>query len=145
MLKAVIDSNILFSALIYPGTNRHLILQFPGVLLFPSFIYEEIKKHQHELMVKSGMNPNDFQLLLQLLLQNMEIVPATMLMPFLEESRAIMRTIDPNDDVFIACALAHPNSIVWSNDKALKKQTIVRVCNTAEILQMIHNIFSEPA
>lgn len=144
MLKVVIDSNILFSALIRNGTNRQLILEFPGELLFSSFIYDEAKKYQHELMAKSGMNPNEFQLLFQFLLQRMTIVDAEKIKPFQKQAKTIVKDIDPNDDVFIACALAHPNSILWSNDKALKRQSIVRVCDTAELLTLLHHTFMEP-
>lgn len=45
-MKIIIDSNILFSALIKNSTTRKLILEHDGYFLFPSFIIEEMEKHK---------------------------------------------------------------------------------------------------
>jgi len=35
--------------------------------------------------------------------------------------------------VFIACVLAYPDSILWTNDKNLKKIEEINIMNTSEI------------
>jgi len=48
-----------------------------------------------------------------------------------------VKDIDPDDAVFVACILAHPNSILWSDDKKLKKLKNITVRNTQEIMHTL--------
>jgi len=58
-LNIVIDSNVLFSALIKDSLTRKMILLSTGTFLFPSFIFDELEKHKGELEEKSGMEKNN--------------------------------------------------------------------------------------
>lgn len=49
-MNIVIDSNIIFSALIKDSIKRSLILRYEGSFLFPSFIFEELEKYKSYLM-----------------------------------------------------------------------------------------------
>ena len=51
-MRIVIDSNILFSALVKDALTRKLILEYKESFLFPSFIFEELEKHKDELRRK---------------------------------------------------------------------------------------------
>ena len=136
-MRIIIDSNVLFSALIKDSTTRKIILEYAGLFLFPEFIFEEMEKHKRELFRKSGMPENDFNRLLQMLLQKVVIVPNEFLKPYRTEALEIIRDIDPDDVLFMACVLAYPNSILWSDDKNLKTQTRVKVLNTQEIMKIL--------
>jgi len=135
-VKAVIDSNILFSALIRDSTTRRLILEYDDQFLFPSFIFEEMEKHKTELLEKSEMTSEEFNRLLQLFLMKVIIVPKEMLIQHKEEAFAIVKDIDPDDATFVACALAYPGSIILSDDKRLKLQTRVKIINTREFIEL---------
>ena len=54
-MRIVIDSNILFSALIRNSKTRKLILEYEGFFLFPNYIFSEMQRHKYELIAKSGM------------------------------------------------------------------------------------------
>ncbi|HIH37705.1 PIN domain-containing protein [Candidatus Woesearchaeota archaeon] len=136
-MKIVVDSNVIFSALIRDSTTRRQILECDNMLLFPVYIFEELEKHKDELMSKSRMEKEDFDALLHLLLSKMIIVPTTSLKPHKEEAVSIIRNIDMDDAVFIACALAYPGSIIWSDDKKLKLQQRIRVFNSSEIKEVL--------
>ena len=75
----------------------------------------------------------DFDKLLTLILRKVLIVPSSTLLPFKTQALRIIKGIDSDDAVFIACALAYPDSIIWSDDKMLKKQDKVKIVNTNEI------------
>jgi len=45
-MNIVLDSNILFSALLKDSTTRKIILTHEGFFLFPSFIFIEMEKHR---------------------------------------------------------------------------------------------------
>jgi len=52
-MKFVLDTNILFSALIKDGQTRQLILNYDDLFLCPSYVLEEMEEHLSELVSKS--------------------------------------------------------------------------------------------
>ena len=80
-MNIIIDSNVLFSALIKDSITRRIILEYNGFFLFPSFIFEEMDKHKEILLKKSEMNAKDFNLLLTILLRKVMIIPTEVLFP----------------------------------------------------------------
>ena len=53
-MNIILDSNVLFSALIKDSATRKIILKHEEAFLFPEFIFEEMEKHKEELLQKSG-------------------------------------------------------------------------------------------
>ena len=72
-----------------------------------------------------------------MLLQKVSIVPNEVLIPYRKEAYEAVKGIDPDDAIFIACMLAYPNSILWSDDKKLKKLKQTTVLNTKEIIDIL--------
>ncbi len=83
------------------------------------------------------MSADEFNRLLALILGKVIIVPSEMLEPYRQEAHEIVKNIDVNDVLFIACALAYKGSIIWSNDSNLKKQSLIKVINTAEAMELL--------
>lgn len=129
---------MLFSALIKDSITRRIILDYEGHFLFPSFIFEELEKHKGELLKKSKMNSRDFDLLLSLLLRKVMIVPTEVLFPYKKEAFEIIKEIDKDDTIFIACALNYHDSIIWTDDKKLKQQSKIRIINTSEMYSILY-------
>jgi predicted nucleic acid-binding protein len=138
-MRIVLDSNILFSALIKDARTRKIILEYNDFFLFPSYIFIEMEKYKREIMKKSALNNEEFNKLLHLLLEKVMIIPDEVLLAYKKKAIEIVNDIDPNDVLFVAAALAYPNSIIWSNDKKIKKQVKVKVLNTQEILEVIYD------
>ncbi|MBI2110045.1 putative toxin-antitoxin system toxin component, PIN family [Candidatus Woesearchaeota archaeon] len=136
-MQVVLDTNILFSALIRDSKTRKLILEYEGIFLFPEYIFEEAKKHKDEIFRKSRMSADEFNELLALILRKVNIVPSEVLEPHRQEAYLIVKDIDINDALFVACALAYKGSIIWSNDADLKKQSRIRVINTMEAMKLL--------
>ena len=136
-MHVVLDTNILFSALIKDSTTRKLILEYEGMFLFPEYIFEEAEKHKDEILQKSEMDADEFNKLLALILRKVIIVPSEVLEPYRQEAYELVKNIDVNDTLFIACALACHGSIIWSSDVRLKKQSRIKVINTAEAMELL--------
>jgi predicted nucleic acid-binding protein len=117
-----------------------MILLYTGTFLFPSFIFDELEKHKEELVRKSGMDVRQFETLLAILLRKVQIVPADTLRPYKKKAYDAMKDIDPDDALFIACALAYPRSILWSDDKKLRQQSIVMIINTMEMYNLFYGV-----
>jgi predicted nucleic acid-binding protein len=58
---------------------------------------------------------------------------------YLERAEEIMKEIDLDDAPFIALALSFPNDGIWSNDKDLDGQSVVRVWKTHELYELLQN------
>ena len=54
--------------------------------------------------------------------------------PFVYEALKIIGEIDEEDSLFIACALAYSDSIIWSDDKHFKQQDKVGVYTTKKLI-----------
>lgn len=135
-MKIVLDSNILFSTLIKESKTRRIVLEYEGLFLFPQYIFEEMEEHMDELLQKSKLPKQDFNALLSILLKKVAIVPNEVLLPHKKKALDIVKNIDKDDVLFIACALAYSDSVIWSNDKRLKNQKIIRILNTDEIANL---------
>ena len=72
-----------------------------------------------------------------LLLENISILPAQTIRPYLKEAERIIGDIDSNDIPFVALALAVDNDGIWSNDKHFKKGKKLKIWKTPELLAHI--------
>ena len=65
----IIDSNIFISALVKEGITRKLITQSKEWLIIPEYLFHEIRNHEEEIILKSGINKREYELLLRVLLK----------------------------------------------------------------------------
>lgn len=126
----VIDSNILFSALVGNSLTRKIIYEMDENLVFPELIFEELRRNRLDLVKKSKLNEEEFDETLRLILKYVRIIPTALLTPYKKEAWNLIREHSPEDVIFLACALTFDNALLWSNDKKLKRQTKVKVLNT---------------
>jgi len=134
----VMDSNVVFSFFIKDSFTREIVVNYDGKFLLSEFVFTELLKYESLILKKSGMSESDFDDLLLLLLSKCVVVSYSEIVPFIREAVSVVCDIDIDDIPFVACALACPGSIIWSNDKALKKIQEVKVCNTEEIVSLMH-------
>jgi len=136
-MKLVLDSNIIFSALIKKSTTRNIILSDVFELHAPEYIFSEITKHKELLLKKSKMNEEELDVLLLLLQKHIRLVPKEKYnenMVALAED--ILKDIDITDSPFLALAMAL-NCSIWSNDGHFKQQDRVEVHTTKELIKTI--------
>ena len=137
--EIVVDANVIVSALIKNSAARELLLKDKTPKLFtPDFIEEELFKHSCEFAEKLNVEENDIKIILNEIFETAEI----RVMPFQEYkyfmNKAVQLSPDLNDAPYFALALKL-NSPIWSQDKALKKQAIINVYSTHDLINM--NIF----
>lgn len=80
------------------------------------------------------MDREGFEMLFLVILERIRIISDESIAPYKPQASEIVKYIDPDDALFFACALAHPGSAIWSDDKRLKEQEAVKVLNTKEML-----------
>jgi predicted nucleic acid-binding protein len=135
-MKLVLDSNIIFSALIKKSTTRNIILSDVFELHAPEYIFSEIAKHKELLLRKCKMNEEELDALLLLLQKHIRLVPKEKYNEKMALAEDILKDIDVTDSPFLALAMAL-NCPVWSNDGHFKQQDRVEVHTTKELIKTI--------
>jgi len=136
-MRIVVDTNILISSLIKDSITREILLLPFMDFYLPEFALEEVEAHKTKISKLSGLSRDEIDFFLDLLLENISIVPARTIRPYLKEAEKIIGDIDPGDIPFIALALAVDNDGIWSNDKHFRKVKKLKVWKTPELLAYI--------
>ena len=66
--------------------------------------------------------------------QYIETVPASEFYPHIEEAEEAIGDTDPDDVLYVACALAR-DAGVWSDDSDFDEQDLVAVFTTSEVIE----------
>ena len=128
----VVDANELFSALIGKGRRLRLFFDSRLELISPEFILSEFEEHLDEISRKSGLAEDETLAFLILLLPSIKLIKFDEYKEFLPRAKEIAPDVD--DVEYFALALKF-NCPIWSEDLKLKKQSVVRVLTTAELLR----------
>lgn len=137
-MKLVVDTNVLLSALIKKSTSRYILLNPNHTFYIPESAIEEVQKYFNTIHLKSGLSTNEIKFLFDLLTSNFQIIPLSDFLQCYEGAKKVMQHIDEKDTPFVALANCIECDGIWSNDKDLKKQDLVRVWNTEEIVTVIN-------
>lgn len=97
-----------------------------------------MRKYKDLVLKKSGMNEGDYNILLDLILGHVNIIPDERIMSNLDEAKEIMGHIDPDDVVFIATKLSFPESIIWSDDSDFDKQDKIKVLKSEKVIKLFN-------
>jgi predicted nucleic acid-binding protein len=130
----VVDTNVLISALMKDSVKRRLILLSGDELVCPEAVIHEIRKHRGGIITRSGLDNNGFDSVLEKLLESVALIPDKETEEHRTESMKLMKGIDIGDAPFIAAALGIPGSVIWSDDKDLKRQKKIKIMNTKDFL-----------
>jgi uncharacterized protein len=133
VIRAVIDTNVLVSAMISSAGNEALLLMAINQGLITPYFSPEILEEYSEVLLRPrfGFPAEEVGALLDMLRRRgnlIDPVPTTHISP------------DPDDDKFIACALAAKADLLVTGNKRHFPQTLssaARVVNAAELLELI--------
>ncbi len=128
----VVDANVLISVLIAPaGKTCELFFSDKLRLYAPEYLFEELKKHEEEILDKSKLSRVDLEVALTLLSSRIEFIPFSEFKALIPKANKICP--DPNDVEYFALVLTL-KCVIWSNDKKIKGQNFVNVLSTSELL-----------
>jgi predicted nucleic acid-binding protein len=132
-MRLVIDTSILISALLKDSVTRQILLFSSIDFLLPEYAFEEIEKHKDNVSIRSGLSRGEIEIVLSLIIENITIIPASKLKPYMEKAHKIIGSIDPFDVPFVALALSIDNDGIWSNDKHFKNLKGIKIWKTSDI------------
>lgn len=136
-MELVIDTNIVFAAIVKNSVSRHLLLNSNLILYSPEGLISELEEHKEEIRRKSGLGKEKYNELMAILLSKIKLVSKESIAPFLKN--ALEFSPDEDDSPFLALCLAKGIPL-WSNDKPLKeRQSVVRVLSTSELFSVMES------
>ena len=135
-MKLIIDANEIFSILITKGACTKLFFNKELELYSPEYLIIELEKHKKEILSKTKRTQEEFCQLLDLIMRRVKIVNECYYLSFIEEAKNI--SPDPFDVPYFALALKL-ECFIWSEDKKLKEQTIIRVLSTKDLFKKIYD------
>ena len=131
----VIDANILFSFFRHDSARRYLIeelLNRDCELISPDFVFEELLSDKQKIMKFAGIDDLEFSSLNSLLREEIKVLSESEYDKFLPEAKDL--SPHAKDIPYFALALSL-NCAIWSDEKAFKKQSKVKVYSTSELLK----------
>ncbi len=136
--RIVIDSNIIISALLKDNSHKGALIRNPGLSLFyPEYGLTEIERYSEYIKEKREKKEQliEFSYVMETLLKQITIIPDELYKGFNPQAYEIMKDIDEKDTPFLALAL-YLDVPIWSDDKHLHKQNIVRSLYTEDIISL---------
>lgn len=115
-MRLVVDSNIVFAALLRDGVARGLLIESPFDLLSPEWMLVEIRSHGAEIARRAHLMPEELDVLLALVTERLEIVARTEYEATLGEARTRIQGSDPGDVPFLALALSRSCDGIWTQN-----------------------------
>jgi predicted nucleic acid-binding protein len=138
-MKLVVDANVVISALIADSKTRELIVTLEPDLMTPEFVHDEIGNYEELIVEKSGMTPDRVTQFIDLLFQCIEVVPASEFYPYIEEAEDAIGDTDPDDVLYVACALA-TDADIWSDDSDFGEQDAVETHTTNDVIDLFDTL-----
>jgi predicted nucleic acid-binding protein len=137
-MKLVVDANILFSSLIKDSTTRKILLLDDFNLFTPEYVFIELEKHIDYIQKKSKLNKKNIELLIDIIMININVVPIDEYKKDIPEAYKIMKDIDENDTAFLAVALYLKADGIWSNDPDFLKQHKIKTFTTKDLVARLN-------
>lgn len=107
------------------------------MLYSPETLLPSIRKYENVILEKSGLSKEDFETLLSLILENIEVIEKGGYENYLEEADKILGHIDKEDVSYIALALSRVNDRVWSDDRHFQQQKRIKIWKTEDVTKLV--------
>jgi len=136
-MKLVIDTNRIMAGLLRDSTSRKIILHDSFSFYAPEYIETELFKHRSYLMKKAKIPEPDFEILMNILLERVTLVPFEDFGQEYDHAMRIMETVDENDSPFLAVGLALGINGIWTEDRHFLRQYLLKVYSTSDLVEHI--------
>ena len=147
MIKIVLDTNIVFSAILNSSSRiGKIILQSKNYFQFYScdYLKIEILKHRNKLQKLTKLDEFELVELEVLITANINFINEGILpKELIKKTLTLLNDIDPNDTPFVALA-EHLDAQLWTGDlklyNGLKSRKFKNIMNTTDILLLIDSL-----
>lgn len=133
-MQLVVDANIVFAIIIAKGKTFELFFKKDLDLFSPSFVFEELESYKELILKKSGLLEKDFFEIISRIKNKIAIISEENLLDYRE--KAISICPDIKDVLYFALCL-YLKIPLWSNDKLLKTQNLIKVYSTEDLINIL--------
>ncbi|MEK6873213.1 MAG: PIN domain-containing protein [Nanoarchaeota archaeon] len=130
----IVYANVIISALIKEDKTRGLLIDCPFTLYCPETLISSIRKYEEIIIKKSMLSKEEFEILFSLITEKISVVEKDKYVLNMEKAEEIIGSFDKDDAPYIALALSLTNDGVWSDDFHFKKQNLIKIFTTTEII-----------
>ena len=142
-MKLVVDTNVIFSALLKSGSKELYILKKSNFQFFiPKVVFIELFKYKEKILRYSNLTEDEILELLYVILESIKVVDEMQIpYEFRKLSYELTKDVDVKDAIFVALALAL-NAKIWTGDKKLREHLIKNnkedlIISTKELLHFL--------
>ena len=132
-MKILVDTNRIIAALIKNGTTRDILFDENFEFVTPDFTITEIREHEEELLKKTKLTKQEFDILLVLIFEHITIIPFSEYEDFIEECKEDINDLD--DIPYLAACLASNAQGIWAHDPHLLEQHKAKVFTNIDLLK----------
>ncbi|MEK6895158.1 MAG: PIN domain-containing protein [Nanoarchaeota archaeon] len=133
-MKLVINANILFSLAKKSSATSGIVFNSNIKLFSPSFAIGELSKYKSTIIRKFNLKENEFDSFIKKLKERIVFYELDF---YKDEVKEIIPFINDEKDVEYLALSKKLNIPLWSNDRELKKQKIIPVFDTKEIIELL--------
>jgi predicted nucleic acid-binding protein len=143
MLDIVIDTNIIFSAILNKKSNISQIILYSRELFnftTPNFSKSELYNHKNKIISITGYSEDKLNKLIEMFFEKITLIDENIIPDKQYEiAYNLCADIDQNDLFFVAVA-NHLNAKLWTGDKklvgGLKKKGFTQLIDTKEMFEL---------
>ena len=143
MLDIVIDTNIIFSAILNKKSNiSQIILNSKELFNFttPNFTISELQTHKNKIISITGYSEDKINKLIEMFFEKITLIDENAI-PNKQYDLAYNLCADiDEDDLFFVALANHLNAKLWTGDKklisGLKKKSFTEIIETKELFNL---------
>jgi len=136
--ELIVDASILFSFFKKDSIRRQLtkdLLNKNCKLISPYFILEELRSEKDKILKFSKVSIGEFEFTLSTLKDEIELILKEEYQEFLTEAKKL--SPHDKDAPYFALSLSLNNCPIWSDEKAFKEQSKIKIFSTKELLEKV--------
>ena len=112
-MRILVDTNRIIAAMIKAGTTRNILFDENFDFVTPDYTITEIREHEDELLKKTKLTTEEFEVLLALIFEHITIIPLSEYESFISECKNDIS--DKGDIPHLAACLASNAYGIWAH------------------------------
>ena len=136
-MRLVIDTNVFMAGLLKDSIVRKVLSSENIQFFIPEHALDELEKHKNTLIKKANINAAEFDEMVSLLLENIEVVPESKIKAKFKEAKDVMKDIDIKDSPFIATVLSIECDGLLTFDEHFQKQNKIKIFKIKDLINIL--------
>jgi len=136
-MRLVIDTNVFMAGLLKDSIVRKVLSSENIQFFIPEHALDELEKHKNTLIKKANINAAEFDEMVSLLLENIELVPESKIKAKFNEAEDVMKDIDIKDSPFMAAVLSIECDGLLTFDEHFQKQNKIKIFKIKDLINIL--------